>query len=205
MHINQEFSTIHSRITSSFKHDVFARPLFYTYPAGLRFELSESGSSLDQFMTAMRKATSICKDIFAREAMITVCLQKIVGANRFSMKSVLRELHTAGISIPRQRCIWTAQDEDDQVYWVNLAFEISSTALQSLLWCAFAFDFSIRPNPHCKVYLFNLQKGIAVFPYDDRGMDVAGENHELLLHLYNKYNRQLLDCDRLAMDATFTA
>lgn len=35
--------------------NTFARPLFYSYPGGLRFELSESGV-IDQFLTALRKA-----------------------------------------------------------------------------------------------------------------------------------------------------
>lgn len=44
-----------------------------------------------------------------------------------------------------------------------------------------------------------------VFPYDDRGMDVAGPNKDLLSQLYHQHNIYLLDYDRCAMDNTFAA
>lgn len=51
--------------------------------------------------------------------------------------------------------------------------------------------------------LINLDKQLAVFPYDVRGMDVVGENDEQLLKLYREFNNYLLDYDRDTMDARF--
>jgi hypothetical protein len=76
--------------------------------------------------------------------------------------------------------------------------------LPNLLWCALASDFgSIKPNPGCSYYLFNLQEGLLAFPYDDRGMDVVGPNRDLLTMLYRKYGTYLLDYDRPAMQRSF--
>ena len=63
----------------------------------------------------------------------------------------------------------------------------------------------IQPNPGCDVYLFNLQKKVVVFPYDDRGMDVVGPNRELLAVLYKRHQSYLLDYDRHAMEISFNS
>lgn len=43
--------------------------LFYNFAGGLRFELSEGngGSPLYEVLTALRKATAICDDVFGNE------------------------------------------------------------------------------------------------------------------------------------------
>ena len=51
--------------------------------------------------------------------------------------------------------------------------------------------------------LFNLDLGIMINPYDDRGMDVLGPNRDLLKMIYNKRNDWLLDYDREQMDAYY--
>ena len=198
------------KIKSLFDGPAFVSPLFYSYHGGLRFELSEGGAPLEQVLLALSKATQICEDVFACESHITVCLRKIISPNRFSLRGMLRELRLAGISIPRERCVWVeplAQEnrfeEQGGKYWCSVACNVPLALLQSLLWCAFARDFPVCPNPDCNVYLFNLHKKIIVYPYDDRGMDVVGLDHELLSSLYNKYLKYLLEYDRGMMDATF--
>lgn len=42
-----------------FEGKAFTRPLFYSLPGGLRFSLSETGSSIEQFLLALRKAAAI--------------------------------------------------------------------------------------------------------------------------------------------------
>lgn len=81
----------------------------------------------------------------------------------------------------------------------------SPTKLQNLLWCAVTADFgaSLRPNPHCRVYLLNPNKGILVHPYDDRGMDVISRDTAALAGLYERHNNLLLDHDMEAMRETF--
>ena len=53
------------------------------------------------------------------------------------------------------------------------------------------------------MYLLSLDQQILVHPYDNRGMDVVGKNHELLATLYEQFRRYLLDYDRQIMDSTF--
>ncbi|MGE6322618.1 DUF3885 domain-containing protein [Pseudomonas oryzihabitans] len=52
---------------------VFERPLFYSYPGGLRFALSEPGNTLEQFLLALRKATTICRIFLPTDPSLPVC------------------------------------------------------------------------------------------------------------------------------------
>ena len=67
--------SIQSTIASVFAGRAFLRPLFYSYPGGLRFELSERGSFNQQFLTAQQKASQICSDLFNDGELPTVCLR----------------------------------------------------------------------------------------------------------------------------------
>lgn len=205
--------TLRTRIETVFGGKAFLRPLFYAYPGGLRFELSEGGSAIEQFLTALRKATEVCKDVFGADETVVVCLRCRAGPTPFADRALLRQLKAAGIKVPRTRCLWLDKvpaidqiDDDGPELWLNLAFEAPSSLLQNFLWCAFASDFgAISPRLYCDVYLIGLQQGVLMFPYDDRGMDVVGPNHAALARLYSKYGHYLLDYDRKAMDAAFSS
>jgi hypothetical protein len=78
--------------------------------------------------------------------------------------------------------------------WHDIAFKAPTEYLINALWCAFSSDFGcIEPNPMADIYLFNLDKEVMVWPYDDRGMDIVGP-----------FEHYLLDYDREAMDAVFS-
>jgi hypothetical protein len=198
-------------IETIFSGKAFMRPLFYSYPGGLRFELSEGGTMLEQFLLAMHKATEICADIFKNRDPMIVCLRVRTWSNRYAHRDILAGLKEAVISIPRHREIWLEPirkedwfEESQPEWWLNLAFETSPKLIQNFLWCTLSHDFgSIRPRVNCMVYLFNLQSQLMVWAYDDRGMDVVGPNKTALEEVYNKHSRYLLNYDRAAMDATF--
>lgn len=198
-----------SDIERVFAGKAFLRPLFYSYPHGLRFELSEGGSAVEQFVTAMNKAQSICADIFEGQKSVLICLSVALADSRFSHREPLRALRAAGIRIPKQRSLWlepdlaVAQANEDTPQCV-VAFESPAPVNHGLLWTALAIDFgSIQPNPGCTVRLFNLDRGVMIFPYDDRGMDVVGPNQDFLTGLYHRHNHLLLDYDRTLMCKVF--
>lgn len=198
-------------ISHTFGTEACSDALFYRIPGGLRFELSEGGEELDQVLTALRKATGVLEYAFLGTETIVVCLRRWMGTSPFALRRSLRELATAGITIPSRREYWLdavpmddRSDIEVEEWNAVVAFEFPVARLQSLLWCAFATDFRpFRPNPHCSIYLMDLERGILVHPYDDRGMDVVGPNQELLFDLYGRFNLMLLDYDRPTMDATF--
>jgi hypothetical protein len=194
--------------------EIVGRPyrfaLFYNIPGGLRFSLSEGDSPLDQVLTALRKATIVCDDVFRGEDKILVHLETFAPASRFGLRKMLRELCIAGIVVPKPRDVWIERadetdDENENTYWVSCAFEVPAAKLPNLLWCAVTADFgsSLRPNPRCRVYLLNLDKGIVAHPYDDRGMDVISRRSSALAGLYERHKDLLLEYDMDAMRARF--
>ncbi|MHB1057748.1 MAG: DUF3885 domain-containing protein [Rhodanobacter sp.] len=195
-----------SAIESVFGAHAYARPLIYSYPHGLRFKLSEGDTSIGRFLVAIRKATRICADIFDDQEPVIVCLRMIGAPDRSSVRKSLAELRSADIKIPTLRSLWMATEpaHEDDMFSLNVAFEAPASMLQNFLWCALASDFAgIRPCPRCLVQLFNLKYRLMVLPYDDRGMDVVGPNHDLLAKLQVLHNQDLMDHDRDAMKATF--
>jgi hypothetical protein len=204
--------THRAAIKSVFKDQAFIRPLFYGYPGGLRFELSEGGHAIDQFLTAHRKASEICSDVFPAEGNLTVCLRAyFFGQSKYSYRATLRELACAGIDIPASRSLWVEQEPScDRIvdgttdHSVFVAFSVPATFLPRLLWCALCSDFgSIHPHPQCTVYLFSIDTGVMALPYDDRGMDIVGPNAQALAKLYRKHKAYLLKYDIAAMQSTF--
>ncbi|WP_347905347.1 DUF3885 domain-containing protein [Pseudomonas purpurea] len=200
-----------NQIEEIFQGKAFARPLFYSYPAGLRFELSESGTAIEMFLLALQKARLICDDLFPEEGSLVVCLRGYSDALPSAYRPLYSELKAAGIKIPKDRCYWVEPapreewfDENVPQCWSSVAFHAPLSQLQNLLWCAMAHDFGyIQPHLSCAIYLFNLEQQVMALPYDDRGMDVVGPNREVLLGLYQKYPQYLLDHDRPEMDETF--
>jgi hypothetical protein len=198
-------------IETTFSGKAFIRPLFYNYLGGLRFELSEGGTMLEQFLLAMRKATEICADIFKDHDPMIVCLRVRTWSNRYAHRDILAGLKEAGISIPQHREIWLEPisqedwfEESQPEWWLNLTFEASPQLIQNFLWCALSHDIgSIRPRLNSMVYLFSLKSELMVWAYDDRGMDVVGPNKTALEKLYFKHSKYLLEYDRAVMDATF--
>ncbi|GGB77967.1 DUF3885 domain-containing protein [Shewanella inventionis] len=203
--------SIRDRIQSIFNDRAFERPLFYAYEDGLRFELSEGGHFLTQFLTAHRKALEICEHLFNGSESIQVCLKVGGEKSLLSVLSTIKALKIAGVYSNTTKEHWTEFDpewEGDEDYenslWHYIAFNISKNDLSNVLWCALATDFGyIEPNPSAIMYLFDLDREIMVFPYDDRGMDVIGNNKPILLNLYNTFNHYLLEYDKEAMDAAF--
>ena len=189
----------------------FGPAVFYTFPGGLRFALGEGGTPFDQVLTALRKASTVCRDVFADADVLTVCLGQYAPDTEFAVRSTLRQLALAGVFIPRERDIHIDVQACDaaivggaDVRWLSIVFALPVSKLENVLWCAVATNVNIVPNPGCRIHLVNCAAQLMVHPYDERGMDVVGPNRALLGQLYRKHNAWLLDYDRGAMDAAFT-
>jgi Domain of unknown function (DUF3885) len=211
LHLLGGLMEIRRKINSVFGTNIFERPLFYSYPGGLRFGLSEDSISISQFLLAIKKATIIRSDIFQDAENCLVCLRTKADAHQFAHRKILRELKAAGIKIPKSRSIWLETsskddwfDKNEPEFWLTIAFEAPINLLQNFLWCAVSTDFGhISPRPLCSIYLVNLSAGVVAFPYDDRGMDVVGSNQSFLANLYRQHHKYLLTYDLKTMEATF--
>lgn len=200
-------------IEATFGPKLFELPLFYRYPDGLRFELAEGGTAIEQFLSAHRKALSVARTVFRGSDRFVVCLRlRTPQRGRARCRQLLHELRAAQIPLPRSRALWAdlprphhelhAEEPQDDL---TLAFPASTDRLSNVLWCALAGELGISPRLQCAVFLINLHARIAMLPYDDRGMDVVGPNQSMLRQLFTRHHALLLPHDLPRMQRSFGA
>ncbi|MDX2110307.1 MAG: DUF3885 domain-containing protein [Verrucomicrobiota bacterium] len=204
---------LRNQIQTLFNGTAFRRPLFSQYQGGLRFELSEGRDYLHQFLTAHRKGMEICRALFTESDQVTLCVRIHAGKSSLSCLQAIRALREVRLFPVGYKDYWTEPDDHDETadghevhQWHCLAFQMPAHLLQNVLWCAFACDFgSIKPRVQALFYIFDFDREIMLFPYDDRGMDVVCPNKLLLKDLYQKFSHYLLPSERTIMDATFAS
>jgi Domain of unknown function (DUF3885) len=174
--------------------------LFYHHEHSLRFELAQGPSRFHRFLSAHRRATEIMNQVFDGSS-VQVCLKFFGIPSLRAHLSVFRSLRNCGIVLPEEHQVWCVPDEE--THKILIAFEVEPEYVTQLLWGVFALELGIRPGLLCKVYFFDLERGVLVHPYDDRGMDVIGQNTALLKRLYQQFGAYLLEYDKAQMDRSF--
>jgi hypothetical protein len=197
-----------SKISQVFGDKVFEGGIFYLYPRSLRVELSGSRPYIKMFLRAYERSKAILDFGLGDLQTIAVCLSFYGGGSLVSNLSVFRSLRSCGITIPKTAEIWQRRekhvfDEDWDLIRTFICFEIEYSDIDLFLWGLLANELGIRPRNICRLYLFDLHRQILFHPYDDRGMDIIGNNLTLLEQIYLKFNDWLLDYDRQIMDKYF--
>jgi len=54
------------------------------------------------------------------------------------------------------------------------------------------------------VYLFDINDNVKLHLYDDRGLDIIPYDKNVLMPLYQKFNKWILDYDGMGIDKIFT-
>jgi hypothetical protein len=197
-------------IADIFGTNALGHAIFYSHPHGLRFELSESGdrSYIQMFLQAYQKAERITDFIFAdaKNLHIAVGFYSYEADGWLDNLAVFESIASCGLTIPDARSTWVSATEDGSEWGQlrqTIVFEIDRPCIAQCLWGALAQDLGIRPRLTCDVYLFDLELGILAHPYDDRGMDIIGNNLGILRETYAKFDRYLLAYDREIMHSRF--
>ncbi|HEX9940227.1 MAG TPA: DUF3885 domain-containing protein [Longimicrobium sp.] len=179
--------------------------LFYVNEPALRFELSGGDGYIEMFTRAWDRAREILAAAFPDAAELTVVLSEAGGGGMLGRLSSIRALRDCGIRVPRPYEAWseTAGPEWDHEERVFLAFTCDREMVNRLLWGVLANELGIRPRLPSQLYLADLRGGVLAHPYDDRGMDLIGPNHDLLRQLYTRFDPWLLPYDRERMDSFF--
>ncbi len=83
----------------------------------------------------------------------------------------------------------------------------SPDQIAPFIWAAVANEMAVTPRltPLAHSYIMDLERGMVLHVYDDRGMDLAATRPELLRPCYEQLNGWLLDHDRARMDAIFAS
>jgi len=94
------------------------------------------------------------------------------------------------------------QREEDFIW---RAFDVTSdiASQDALLWSSLSYEMPIEPRLPAVSHFADLERGILLHVYDDRGMDVTALTAAPLLPLYKQFDGWLLDYDQERMAAAF--
>jgi Domain of unknown function (DUF3885) len=203
-----EPNTYRSRILQGFGEQALSHGLFYLHTHSLRVELSGGETYIKMFLRAYERSKAIIDCGLEGLKTVTVCLSFYGSSLLVGNLSAFRNLRECGIIIPKTAEIWQHQephvfDEDWDLIRTFICFDIELSQIDIFLWGTLANELGIRPRNSCSLYLLSLDRQILFHPYDDRGMDIIGNNRVVLEQIYTKFNDWLLDYDRLTMDEYF--
>ena len=117
--------------------------------------------------------------------------------------SVFKNLSDLQIKIPEKRFLKKEWVEDDEWNRNYLFFSLNKSELHKLLFGKLADELGIKPSFWFDLYIYDIELGVLVHPYDDRGMDVVGPNKFMINRIYTEFNTWLLDYDLEAMNRWF--
>ncbi|CAM3244689.1 DUF3885 domain-containing protein [Shewanella violacea] len=190
-----------------FGKNSFQNAIFYSNQQCLRFELSEGSeeaSYVKMFTSALNKSTQIIDTIFEKSEKISICFA-FPGDSYLSNFSVFKELKELQIDIPKNNFKLREWVEDDEWNRNYLFFNINKSELHKIIFGKLGTELGIKPSFWFDLYIYDINLGVLVHPYDDRGMDVVGTNKFMIKRLYKQYHSSLLDYDVNVMREWFGA
>lgn len=205
--------SLKDQVIERFGNKAFSmRPTFYNNEGALRFELGVGDDRLTYLITAFQRLNTVLDDLGFKDQPVGI------AASIYTYSSTEEEpappLHLQ--LLPLARMIWNCnlgKFKKSELLLIptdetcSCATHISQTNLNDFSVSRSILDHLLRDfggsNNTPLLMLFNLDLGIMINPYDDRGMDIFGPNRDLLKMLYNKRNDWLLDYDREQMDSYY--
>lgn len=208
-----------ARIRETFGWPGFPDGLFYEARYGLRFDLGgvfggEREKETVRFLQAMDRARAIVRATFAGAETLTAVVRHYGGEKPARDEAnAFERLRRTGFGFPFgpvERVPQHDQEhldlfgEDMTLCWRQAEFPNHDDPIAALLWISLSQDLAIRPRAPLLggVYIVDFPGALAVWPYDDRGMDVIANEPAPLQRLYTQFNEWLFDCDRPQMDRT---
>lgn len=88
--------------------------------------------------------------------------------------------------------IWRAYDVTD-----------NGAACDTLLWSGIVNEMPVKPKAPVDCYLADMERGILVHVYDDRGMDVTALAASALTTVRQRFESWISPCDRGRVEAVF--
>jgi Domain of unknown function (DUF3885) len=194
---------------------------FWVSPYSLRFELSDGecvGRYVTKFIHAFERARALARLALPGERVVGIIAGfsepgLVAGAEWHEWTTGTAFDQLAVLGVPSDACLaswasyWWHCDVDDPEMdpWEQRAVLLTWEQADILLWNQVGQDLGIAPRAPVQAKLVDLERGICVDAYDDRGMDITALEKAPLEALYAERNDWLLDYDRARMAAVFEA
>lgn len=87
--------------------------------------------------------------------------------------------------------------------WKHRAVNLTWDQADILLWSNIGQDIGVRPVAPVLAKLVDIERGVSVYAYDDRGMDITALEPQEIVSLSKDFDSWLLDYDRPRMALAF--
>jgi len=182
----------------------------------LRFELGQGGSYVNIFTSSYDRARAL-----ARAALPTNEVTGVIGAypdpkrelgakwRGWTKGTAFGLLEKMGVPTMSKEAewkgYWRPEDEadDEAKPWLHRAVRLTWDQADILLWNQIAHDIGVTPQAPVMSKLVDVERGVSVYAYDDRGMDITALSKGSISELYTRFDAWLLDYDRPRMSEAF--
>jgi hypothetical protein len=194
-------------------------------PYRLRFELNQGGRYVNMFTSAYDRARCLARAALPSEHVIAVIadypnVSMVIcdhetemlhgarwrGRTRRAAYDVLGEM---GVPTTPSEATWMGyiypdQEEDAEARpCEHRAVCVTWDQADILLWNQIAHDIGVTPQAPVLSKLVDVERGVTVYAYDDRGMDITALSPDPIVELYTRFDTWLLDHDRPRMSQAF--
>lgn len=185
-------------------------------PFRLRFELNQGGSYVTMFTSSYDRARVLARAALRTDDLVGVIAaypdpKRELGAKwrGWTKGTAFGHLEEMGVPTEPHLATWSGHRAPDQAIddeaepWVHRAVRLTWDQADILLWNQVAHDIGVMPQAPVMSKLVDLERGVSVNAYDDRGMDVTSIARETISGLYQQFDKWLLDYDRPRMAEAF--
>jgi hypothetical protein len=186
-------------------------------PYRLRFELNEGGPYVNMFTSSYDRARTLARAALPTEEIIAVIAafpnpKRELGAKPkgWTKSGAFKILDEMGVPTDPAMATWAGywwphdEVDDDVEPWAHRAIRITWDQADILLWNQIAHDIGVNPQAPVMSKLVDLERGVSVNAYDDRGMDITALTQSALYEIYSRFDHWLLDYDRPRMAEAFS-
>ena len=198
------------------------KPLFYSWPIGIRYEIGPENIALWQdqnkttlnevyFQQSLERAIKIFERAFQASDDIAIIYQQYSDGRRRIRKrdyvfKQVRGLKSNNIIFSDVRNIYKLEFKSHcwkRAYISKIT--VKDINYKNIFISQTNTDFSTRiPSMSGECFFINMSKDLILNLYDDRGMDVIATSPETLRGLYSEFNEWILDYDRDQIDKVFS-
>ena len=184
-------------------------------PYRLRFELNQGGTYVNMFTSSYDRARRLARAALPSEqviAVIAACPNPTaeLGAEwrGWAGRAAYDVLAEMGVPAAPSNAAWVGNiypdGEDPEAHpREHRAVSVTWDQADILLWNQIAHDIGVTPQAPVLSKLVDVERGVVVYAYDDRGMDIVALSPDPIAGLYSRFDTWLLDYDRPRMAEAF--
>jgi hypothetical protein len=182
----------------------------------LRFELNQGGSYINMFTSAYDRARRLARAAIPSQHVMAVIaaipnpsIELVAEWEGWVGRTAFEILAEMGVPTAHPEASWSGyiypndKDDDEAVLWEHRAVCLTWDQADALLWSSIASEIGVTPQAPVISKLVDVEGEVAVYAYDDRGMDIIALNADRIRGLYTQFEGWLLDYDRPRMAGAF--